>query len=207
MKSREKENPRSPEHAEAQRNRILDASEQCFIKHGFHAASMAKVAETAGISQGLAYRYFKSKSAIILAIIERQLSERHSLTELSTTAEEYVQKILEFVRSWSTENSSRMNSVLFIEMCSEASRDPDVHAAIAKADATYRSEFRKWITQIAEKSGTEISDEDINKRFYALQCLIEGAALVTTRQEESTSSNEIMISFLRQIICPDSDFQ
>ena len=36
----------------AQRERILTAAQECFIGHGFHAASMASIAETAGMSAG-----------------------------------------------------------------------------------------------------------------------------------------------------------
>ena len=61
--------------AEAQRERILCAAQRCFIEYGFHAASMASIAETAQMSAGLMYRYFENKSAIVLAIIERQLQE------------------------------------------------------------------------------------------------------------------------------------
>ncbi len=206
MKPAEKDNPRSPEHAEAQRNRILDASEECFIKYGFHAASMARVAETAGISQGLAYRYFKSKSAIILAIIERQLSERHSITEECSSAEDYVRKILELVESWNQPDYCRMNPVLFIEMCSEASRDPDVQTAITQADNAYRDDFRKWMGKLSETAGIVLSEDEINKRFYALQCLIEGTALLITRQEQSATSNQCVRSFIRQIVSPESKF-
>ncbi len=206
MKPPEKDNPRSPEHAEAQRNRILDASEECFIKYGFHAASMARVAETAGISQGLAYRYFKSKSAIILAIIERQLSERHSITEESSSAEDYVRKILELVESWNQASYSRMNPVLFIEMCSEASRDPEVQTAITQADNAYRDDFRKWMGKLSEAAGIVLSEDEINKRFYALQCLIEGTALLIIRQEQSAAYNQCVLSFIRQIVSPESKF-
>ena len=38
--------------AEAQHERILSAAQQCFIEHGFHAASMASIAETAEMSAG-----------------------------------------------------------------------------------------------------------------------------------------------------------
>ncbi|MDQ8180776.1 helix-turn-helix domain-containing protein [Pelagicoccus sp. SDUM812005] len=202
MKSSDKESPRSPERAEAQRNRILDAAQSCFIQHGFHAASMARVAETAGISQGLAYRYFKSKSAIILAIIERQLSERHTLTEDSDTVEDYISKLLELIQEWGKDGSTKMNPVLFIEMCAEATRDPDIQAALARADTLYREEFTKWITLIARKSGTTVSEEEINKRFFALQCLVEGSAMLTTRQEQNATRNDYLLSFLRQIVSP-----
>ena len=57
----------------AQRERILRAAKHCFVEHGFHAASMADIAKTAEMSAGLIYRYFESKGAIVLAIVDRQM--------------------------------------------------------------------------------------------------------------------------------------
>ena len=74
--------------AEAQRERILCAAQRCFIEYGFHAASMASIAETAQMSAGLMYRYFENKSAIVLAIIERQLQEgRTQIAQLHSSSE------------------------------------------------------------------------------------------------------------------------
>src|SRR3546814_5115905 len=63
----------------AQRERILCAAQKCFVEHGFHAASMASIAETAEMSAGLIYRYFENKNAIILARSEEHTSELQSL--------------------------------------------------------------------------------------------------------------------------------
>lgn len=38
--------------AEAQRHRILDAAQRCFIARGFHAGSISEIAAEADISQG-----------------------------------------------------------------------------------------------------------------------------------------------------------
>ena len=38
---------RSGARAAAQRTRILQAAQKCFVEHGFHAASMATIAQTA----------------------------------------------------------------------------------------------------------------------------------------------------------------
>ena len=73
MNTKNEPTSKAQDRAEMQRNRILDAAQHCFIEHGFHAASMASIADTAGMSAGLIYRYFENKSAIILAIVDRQL--------------------------------------------------------------------------------------------------------------------------------------
>ncbi|MEO8611542.1 MAG: TetR/AcrR family transcriptional regulator [Chloroflexota bacterium] len=54
---------------EAQRAKILEAARMVFARKGM-AATMADVAAAAEISQGLAYRYFPSKEAIVTEIIQ-----------------------------------------------------------------------------------------------------------------------------------------
>ncbi len=48
---------------ETQRANILEGARRVFARKG-KAATMADVAEAAGVSQGLAYRYFASKQEI-----------------------------------------------------------------------------------------------------------------------------------------------
>src|SRR5271157_1652892 len=47
------------------RERILDAAERAFVRHGFHATTMQHVADELGMSAGNLYRYFPSKEAIV----------------------------------------------------------------------------------------------------------------------------------------------
>ena len=49
--------------------RILDAARRVFAKSG-GVATMAGIATEAGISQGLAYRYFPSEQAILARLVE-----------------------------------------------------------------------------------------------------------------------------------------
>jgi AcrR family transcriptional regulator len=57
---------------ERQRVNILDAALRVFARSG-PSASMAEIAETAGVSQGLAYRYFASKEEIYYALVARAM--------------------------------------------------------------------------------------------------------------------------------------
>jgi AcrR family transcriptional regulator len=57
---------------ETQRKKILKAAQESFLKKG-QATTMADIAQKAGVSQGLAYRYFESKHAISMEIM-RQMS-------------------------------------------------------------------------------------------------------------------------------------
>lgn len=46
---------------------IVAAATACFLEKGFHKTSVQDIAERAGLSMGLLYRYFPSKEAIIEA--------------------------------------------------------------------------------------------------------------------------------------------
>src|SRR6266487_1667787 len=58
---------------ETQRANILEAARRVFARKG-KAATMADVAEAAGVSQGLAYRYFASKEQIYRELLDQVLS-------------------------------------------------------------------------------------------------------------------------------------
>lgn len=55
----------SEEHLEAKREMILHAAIACFARDGFHKTTMSDIANQAGVSDGLAYRYFSGKDEII----------------------------------------------------------------------------------------------------------------------------------------------
>ena len=47
------------------RDEILGAAQRCFVRSGFHGASMQDICAEAGMSPGNLYRYFPSKEALI----------------------------------------------------------------------------------------------------------------------------------------------
>jgi len=58
---------------ETRRQHILDAAIACFARKGFHQTTMEEIGQEAGLSPGVAYRYFASKEDIILATIQDSL--------------------------------------------------------------------------------------------------------------------------------------
>ena len=57
------------------RAEILAAAQRCFVRSGFHGASMQDICAEAGMSPGNLYRYFPSKEALIAGIAERDRAE------------------------------------------------------------------------------------------------------------------------------------
>lgn len=167
--------------AETQRERILDAAQKCFIEHGFHSAGMALIAETAGISAGLIYRYFDSKHAIVLAIIARELEGKRAKIEELHAGNDFLEAMVEKFRGWQRGNAEVMNAPLFLEMSAEATRAPEVARAIAASDALTRQDFERWLHRPRAEGGVGMPAELARRRSLQMQCLIEGLVVRAVR--------------------------
>jgi AcrR family transcriptional regulator len=75
---------------ETRRQQILDAAIACFARKGFHQTTMEEIGQEAGLSPGVAYRYFDSKEDIILATIEDSLDRSGRFFEAETGVEDTV---------------------------------------------------------------------------------------------------------------------
>lgn len=169
--------------AEQQRARILAAARQCFVTHGFHAASMSRIAEQAGMSQGLIYRYFESKHAIILAIIEQALQQR--LLDLSSLPPGQPADLVAHLAACGQRSDADMlDPVLFLEMSAEASREPQVAAAMCHADQLSRGDLCGWLRQCAHRHGIELPEAVLEARAQALQCYLFGIAILFGRDRD-----------------------
>lgn len=164
---------------EAQRERILNAAQKCFVESGFHAASMATIAETADMSPGLIYRYFKSKNEIILAIIDRQLELlRMELAALDGSTDISVG----VAEKYGSADQHGVSSALFLEMSAEATRDAQIGTAVQEFDATLRMDIRAWLSRDKALGGRGLPYDSTGARALMLQCLIEGVRVRETRE-------------------------
>jgi AcrR family transcriptional regulator len=177
----EQASARTEARARKQRKRILDAARECFIREGFHAASMASLAATAKMSAGLIYRYFDSKSAIILAIIEEQLEERRANIATLQSDDDLAQRVRDLFSRWRRADPSVVNPALFLEISVEASRDPRIAEALGNADRIAGSEFRSWLTRLAAARGHKLPACEAKARVLLLQVFIEGLATRAVR--------------------------
>lgn len=185
-------------HNEAQRDRILTAAQQCFIRHGFHAAGMAGIATAAGMSPGLIYRYFDSKNAIILAIIERQLADKRANIDNLQTQPNWEQRICDLFLGWQRGDDSLMNAALFLEMSAQASRDPQIASALAAADDASRACFLAWLQQHARAQGATVDSAQLQARALVLQSFIEGLAIRAVREPTLEASG--VVAAIRQVM-------
>ncbi|RJG01063.1 TetR/AcrR family transcriptional regulator [Noviherbaspirillum sedimenti] len=171
--------------AQAQCERILCAAQKCFIEHGFHAAGMALIAETAGMSPGLIYRYFPSKSAIILAIVERQLERSRANIRSLHDAPDFKEAAFNAFLLWRDADPCQVNAALFLEMSAEASRDPMIAAGLRTCDQEIRHELAAWLSASVAAGGKGLSAELARVRAITLQTFFEGLSVRALREPDT----------------------
>ncbi|MEX2531863.1 MAG: helix-turn-helix domain-containing protein [Gemmatimonadota bacterium] len=72
-----------PAHPPPTRDRIVKAALDLFAHHGFAATSVRRIAEEAGVSQGLLYNYFGGKEELLGAIFEEGMTDVRASFEVA----------------------------------------------------------------------------------------------------------------------------
>lgn len=188
---------------EAQRERILVAAQKCFVERGFHAASMANIAETAGMSAGLIYRYFASKNEIILAIVELQLDMLLDDIKLKRKVDMTTELIASFNRC-GDDQARGMNPALLLEMSAEATRDPRIAAAVSGFDLALRHALTRWLGEDQEHAGPGLSEPVARQRALLIQLLFEGLKVRQTREPDLDRNllEAALREFVPQLLTP-----
>jgi AcrR family transcriptional regulator len=190
--------------ADAQRDRILCAALKCFIEHGFHAASMANIAETAQMSAGLMYRYFDNKSAIVRAIVARQLQEGRAQIEQLRTSADLAASILQTYRLWLARDPSVMSPALYLEMSAAATRDPQIAAVLRESDQAIFDDLQGWMARDRNDGGLALSPEIASRRARLLMQVWSGLAVSAARnpQQDPDVMQAVIENFVSRLVLP-----
>jgi len=201
---KERQETKAATRTRLQKERILTAAQSCFVERGFHAASMATIASTAGMSPGLIYRYFENKNAIILAIIGQQLTVARQRIRKLHSAENLSRRIFDYLDEMEPDGGKAMSIVLYLEISAQATRDPQIAEALQRYDTTVRAELGDWLRRSREEGGHGLPDGDLSERAVMLLCLIEGLKLRAPREPALNRDvlREILDELLDTLIAP-----
>jgi AcrR family transcriptional regulator len=134
------------------------------------------------MSPGLIYRYFESKNAIILAIIDKQLTVlRRRIRELHST-EYLANRIVDYFDEPEPEDEESMSTALFLEISAQGARDPQIAEALERFDHTVQLELTDWLRRSPERGGYGLDEGIAPLRALLLLCLIEGLKIRGARE-------------------------
>ena len=154
------------------RAEILAAAQRCFVRAGFHGASMQDICAEAGMSPGNLYRYFPSKEALIAGIAERdraEIGQQFARADLSRG----LFPVLEGLAHHFFAERPREQVLLCTEVMAEARRHPD----IARISASFDVDVRKWLGDLlraAAERGDIPGDIDFDGVITMLMVIADG---------------------------------
>jgi len=154
------------------RDEILAAAQRCFVRSGFHGASMQDICAEAGMSPGNLYRYFPSKEALIAGIAERDRAEVAQAFASADLSHGLLNVLEGMVQHYFAEHP-RERVLLCTEVMAEARRNPD----IARISAAFDADVRKWLIgllQAAAARGDIPGDVDLDGVVTMLMLIADG---------------------------------
>src|SRR6188474_1167013 len=154
------------------RAEILAAAQRCFVRAGFHGASMQDICAEAGMSPGNLYRYFASKEALIAGISERDRAE----VAAEFAAADLSQGVFKVIEALATHHFSQRPDeqvLLCTEVMAQARRHPDI-AAISQ---NFDRDVRQWLRALLEQGvrrGDIAADVDLDGVITMLMIIADG---------------------------------
>ena len=149
------------------RERILEAAERAFVRHGFHATTMQRVADELGMSAGNLYRYFPSKEAIVEGLCAVDQAERaRGFAELMADNRNIMEAFCAGLRKHVLAKPPE-KARLIVEIWAEAGRNPRVAAITRSIDADVLAGLERLMG--AAKAGGAASpglDSRFGARFF-----------------------------------------
>jgi AcrR family transcriptional regulator len=154
------------------RAEILDAAERCFIRSGFHQASMQEICAEAKMSPGNLYRYFPSKEAIIAGISERNRAEAAESFLAVQQAPDFFAGLAGLARHHLVERSAEEVG-LCAEIMAESRRSPEIARLAQDCERDIRAGITAMLRR-AQEAGEIDAALDLDAASRVLMILGDG---------------------------------
>jgi AcrR family transcriptional regulator len=173
------------EYREARREEIAGAAMRAIRRKGFQAASMADIIDEAGLSAGVIYNHFKSKSEIVMFVATKVVGSRIVDVERLAQADPLPPPaaLIRLMMAGMIEEVGR--PTLLVQIWGEAVADPDLHALATGVIGRLRATLVRYITHWQQAThGLELADatalahEQVNLFVGAAQGYILQSALL-----------------------------
>jgi AcrR family transcriptional regulator len=134
------------------RAEILAAAQRCFVRSGFHGASMQEICAEAGMSPGNLYRYFPSKESLIAGIAERDRAEVAQEFASVDLSHGFFAVLEGMARHHFAERPDEQ-----VKLCTEVMAEARRHPEIERIHTAFDADVKKWLVDLF-RAGAERGD-------------------------------------------------
>lgn len=158
------------------KQKILNAALDVLMKNGFQALTQTRVAEVAGLSQGLLTYHFPTRSDLLRAVVDESKARMGHFRTLEQRGNLSWVAIEEIMTNFAL--SSNMPR-LMLALTIAGDDDPSLAAWFAESDLNSRQSFRMLIAQL----GYQADDASL----HLMRATLIGAALIHLQQNSAAS--------------------
>jgi AcrR family transcriptional regulator len=153
------------------RARLIESATEVVAEHGFHAATVDRIAQRAGFSVGALYSNFKSKDELFFAVFDGHLVWFAQRLEAVSDSAKPTAAISDWLGALATEPEQFH---VFIEFWAYAVRKPKVRRQFAKRMDQMRADVAAVIERQTQNANTE---PPLSPELIALLVLAIGRGL------------------------------
>ncbi|MGO8904414.1 MAG: TetR family transcriptional regulator [Solirubrobacteraceae bacterium] len=162
----------------ATRQRILDAALTCFLEDGFEQATVARVRERSGVSNGALFHHFASKEAIADAIYVQAIASFQSglwemLRRRPRSLRAAVRGTIAHQLSWVELNGDLAR---FVYLRGHLDWESQGAAEVSALNAGLSGAFREWMAPLVERGELRVSS------MLLISAIVNGPAHALARR-------------------------
>ena len=188
---------------ESSRKKILDAALRVYARKG-KESTMTEVAEEAGVSQGLAYRYFPSKDAIFVALLRQMIlpsDKIHaSVRNIPGTPAERLARIVSAMVERRRKDPEFYQ--FFTQAMSDESLPPDIMEQMKTQGPLVHRILRRLIVEGQARG--EIANDNPDKLVRAVMACLDGLARMPQSSSEQLENYMPDASIILRMLRPEA---
>jgi AcrR family transcriptional regulator len=177
------------------REKLLATAKAAFLRDGYAATSLDKIAEMAGFSKGAVYSNFKNKDELCLLVLDAVRAERAAALGQAIAGLSSLEDRLAAFQKWAEKNiGDRAWTALEVEFGVHAARDPELSRALAARGKGIRELAGGAVASYMKELGVTLpmSPEDIAAALLSL-----GIGLGMQRAIDPTMPVRVLSDLLR----------
>jgi AcrR family transcriptional regulator len=157
---------------ESRRTQLIEATIDSLARHGFAEFTLAQVAKSARLSQGIVNFYFRSKEALIEGIVQEDIARQSAYFE-SAPDEDLPEVLTAFGRSKGFTGSGPVarHLALMLEIVAEAARNPKVRELVLSSQ---RRGHAALVKRLERASSSRWPAGELDVRLRLVSAILQG---------------------------------
>ena len=178
------------ERSHATQQRLLDATIECLVKHGWAGTTTTVIAETAGVSRGAQLHHYPTKAALVLAAVDHLTHRRAQelRAEAATISGRRIEHAIDLL-------AASFTGPLFhatLEVWVAARTDVALRDALVPLEATIGRELYRLTVDLLE---VDDSRAEVRDAIQATLELLRGLGVANLLSDDTTRRRTVLASW------------